>query len=191
MKLKAELTLYRVTDAMKAVLSIVGLKTFDAVVPNEIGGLNSIEALLASQRFGKSVLDTDLVARAYPMIWQTVRCLTDIPVTPAALANGAGIEKVQCQYTPMHFISLYRSQLFPTAGDNEEAENLMRNASSELGSLAGACTNPIYGVEAKTLPKNSFSWGEPSRKYFFTLTDNLFCSMDYWSLSCHLPRSQT
>lgn len=79
---------------MKAVMSATGLATFDAVVPNEIGGLNAIEALLAANRFGKSVLDTDLVARAYPMIYQTVRCLNGHLVTPAAISTGMGRDKV-------------------------------------------------------------------------------------------------
>lgn len=80
----------RVTDAMKGVMEATGLSTFDAVIPNEIGGMNAFEALLAAHRFGKSTLDTDLVARAYPMIWQTVRCLNNIHVAPSAVADGLG-----------------------------------------------------------------------------------------------------
>jgi len=79
---------------MNAVMKAAGLKTFDAVVPNEIGGMNAFEAFLAAHRFKKSVLDTDLVARAYPFIWQTVRCLNGLPVVPAAVANGCGETKV-------------------------------------------------------------------------------------------------
>jgi len=79
---------------MKAVMKHTGITTFDATVPNEIGGLNAFEALLAANRFGKSVLDTDLVARAYPMIYHTVRCLNGVPVTPAALSNGSGQDEV-------------------------------------------------------------------------------------------------
>lgn len=71
-----------------------GLKTFDAAIPNEIGGLNAFEALLAAYRFGKSALDTDLVARAYPMIYHTIRCLNNVPVTPSAMSNGAGVTEV-------------------------------------------------------------------------------------------------
>ena len=73
---------------MKAVISASGLQTFDAVIPNEIGGINAFEALLAAHRFGKSTLDTDCVARAYPYVWQTVRCLNGVLVTPSAVANG-------------------------------------------------------------------------------------------------------
>ncbi|KIN05893.1 hypothetical protein OIDMADRAFT_176029 [Oidiodendron maius Zn] len=130
-----------VTDAMKALLKTAGLETFDAVIPNEIGGLNAFEALLAAHRFGKSALDTDLVARAYPMIYQTVRCLNGVPVTPAALADGAGNEET-----------------FPDQLDNLTAEEVMRSAAVRLGSLAGVCINPILGTEAKTLPPNSFSF---------------------------------
>ena len=75
-------------------MSITGLEDFDATIPNEIGGLNAIEALLAANRFGKSVLDTDLVARAYPMIYQTVRCLNGQLVAPAAVSNGMGDNRV-------------------------------------------------------------------------------------------------
>lgn len=90
----SKLTSARVTDAMKAVMKATGLSTFDAVVPNEIGGFNAFEALLAAHRLKKSVLDTDLVARAYPMVWQTVRCLNRVPVVPAAVTDGAGKAEV-------------------------------------------------------------------------------------------------
>ncbi|TVY51163.1 putative D-/L-hydantoinase subunit A [Lachnellula cervina] len=132
--------LTEISDAIEAVMKAAGLETFDAVVPNEIGGMNAFEAFLAAHRFKKSVLDTDLVARAYPFIWQTVRCLNDLPVVPAAIANGAG-----------------KTEVFKTAKDNLEAEELMRGACVNLGSLTGMCTCPVYGAEAKTLPKNSFS----------------------------------
>ncbi|KAE9379113.1 hypothetical protein N431DRAFT_499770 [Stipitochalara longipes BDJ] len=132
--------LHEVTDAMQAVMTASGISTFDAVIPNEIGGMNAFEALLAAHRFNKTTLDTDLVARAYPKVWQTVRCLYDIPITPAAVANGSGQQEV-----------------FQTSHDNLEAEDLMRDACTDFGSLSGMCINPIHGVEAKTLPRNSFS----------------------------------
>jgi len=36
----------------------------------------------------------------------------------------------------------------------------MRDACTDFGSLSGMCINPIHGVEAKTLPHNSFSHGK-------------------------------
>ncbi|KAN0115026.1 hypothetical protein V8E51_004570 [Hyaloscypha variabilis] len=132
--------LNEVTDAMQAVMITSGISTFDAVIPNEIGGMNAFEALLAAHRFNKTTLDTDLVARAYPKVWQTVRCLHDIPITPAAVADGTG-----------------HQQVFQTSQDNLETEDLMRDACTDFGSLSGMCINPIHGVEAKTLPHNSFS----------------------------------
>jgi DUF917 family protein len=79
---------------MQAVMITSGISTFDAVIPNEIGGMNAFEALLAAHRFNKTTLDTDLVARAYPKVWQTVRCLHDIPITPAAVSDGTGHQQV-------------------------------------------------------------------------------------------------
>ena len=74
------------------------------------------------------------------MVWQTVRCLDDIPITPSAVADGAG-----------HQI------IFSMAKDNYETEDLMRKACERLGNLSGMCVNPVYGKEARTLPANSFS----------------------------------
>ena len=49
--------------------------------------------------------------------------------------------------------------MFQTASDNLEAEDLMRDACTNFGSLSGMCVKPIDGIEAKTLPRNSFSHG--------------------------------
>ncbi|PMD24057.1 hypothetical protein NA56DRAFT_567411 [Hyaloscypha hepaticicola] len=132
--------LNEVIDAMQGVMRASGISTFDAVIPNEIGGMNAFEALLAAHRLDKTTLDTDLVARAYPKVWQTVRCLDNVPIVPAAVSDGAGQQEV-----------------FPTASDNLEAEDLMRDACTNFGSLSGMCVKPIDGIEAKTLPRNSFS----------------------------------
>lgn len=48
---------FRVTDAMQAAMKASGISTFDAVIPNEIGGMNAFEALLAAHRFNKATLE--------------------------------------------------------------------------------------------------------------------------------------
>ena len=133
-------TSHRVTDAIRGVLASTNLPSFTAVIPNEIGGLNAFEALLAGLRLQKSTLDTDLVARAYPMVWQTVRCLDGIPIVPSAVADGCS-----------------NVEVFENSKDNYETEDLMRKACERLGNLSGMCVNPVYGKEARTLPANSFS----------------------------------
>lgn len=35
----------------------------------------------------------------------------------------------------------------------------MREACTSQHSLCGMCISPVYGIEAKTLPRNSFSHG--------------------------------
>ncbi|ESZ93296.1 hypothetical protein SBOR_6334 [Sclerotinia borealis F-4128] len=133
--------LNEITDTIKALMLATGHTSFDATIPNEIGGMNSFEALLAAHRFGKPTLDSDCVARAYPMVWQTVRCLKGVPVTPAAIANGCG-----------------GTEVFATSESPEEAELLMRDACTKQGSLSGMVVKPIFGKEARTLPSNSYSW---------------------------------
>jgi DUF917 family protein len=61
--------------------------------------MNAFEALLAAHNFNKSTLDTDCVARAYPYLWQTVRCLEDIPIVPACAADGAGSQQVRFSHS--------------------------------------------------------------------------------------------
>ncbi|KAB8295723.1 hypothetical protein EYC80_008548 [Monilinia laxa] len=133
--------LNEITDTVKALMSATGNFSFDATIPNEIGGMNSFEALLAAHRFGKPTLDSDCVARAYPMVWQTVRCLNGVSVTPAAVANGCG-----------------GTEVFMSSNDPEEAELLMRDACTNQGSLSGMVVNPMKGKEARSLPSNSYSW---------------------------------
>ncbi|KAK3935212.1 hypothetical protein QBC46DRAFT_423423 [Diplogelasinospora grovesii] len=130
-----------VISAISAVARAAGLSSFDAIIPNEIGGMNAFEALLAASRLGKSTLDTDCVARAYPYLWQTVRCLDGVPVTPAAVGDGSGNAKI-----------------LETSSDAFQAEDVLRAACTDLGSLVGICINPIRGSEARTLPPNSFSY---------------------------------
>lgn len=96
---------------MKCVMNAVGLQTFDCVVPNEIGGMNAFEALLAGSRLGRSTLDTDCVARAYPMVWQTIRCLRGASVIPSAVADGCGEEEVR----PIHNLWLTKMLIITTA----------------------------------------------------------------------------
>lgn len=50
-------------------------------------------------------------------------------------------------------------QMLHIARDDHHAEDAMRQACIELGSLSGVTTNPIHGAEARTLPSNSFSYG--------------------------------
>jgi DUF917 family protein len=124
--------------------------------------MNSFEALLAGQRFGKSTLDTDCVARAYPFLWQTVRCLEGIPLVPIAAADGRSDPKVSDGPLLLDHDPRLTSvcQVVTDAKNVYQTEELMRVACTELGSLAGICVNPLNGIEARSLPRNSFSLGK-------------------------------
>lgn len=63
----------------------------------------------------------------------------------------------------------------------------MRNASVSLGSLAGMCTNPVYGSEAKTLPPNSFSHGMA----FISSSSKSANSLQAWSIGRSIAISRS
>lgn len=61
----------------------------------------------------------------------------------------------------------------------------MRDACTDLGSLAGICVNPLYGSEARSMPQNSYSLGmsasQPSavRTIVLPYPADVFPSMEY------------
>ncbi|KAG9247228.1 hypothetical protein BJ878DRAFT_532714 [Calycina marina] len=81
--------LNEVTDAIKAVMKHTGLTNFHATIPNEIGGLNAFEALLAANRLGKSVLDTDLIF-TMPDIYKTEEQMRQASVNLGSLSGMCG-----------------------------------------------------------------------------------------------------
>ncbi|KPI41319.1 Hydantoin utilization protein A [Cyphellophora attinorum] len=66
-----------ITDAVCAVLKATDITSFDAIIPNEIGGMNAFEALLAAHHFSKSTLDTDCVFTNVQDNFQTEQLMRD------------------------------------------------------------------------------------------------------------------
>lgn len=51
-------------------------------------------------------------------------------------------------------------KVYMNADDEEDAEDKMRGACIEFGSLAGMCQSPMTGKQAKSMPEDSYSHGE-------------------------------
>lgn len=75
---------------MYATLDCAGISGFSHIVPTEIGGINALEALLSGALLDKTVLDADLMGRAYPHVYMTVLGVHGKKLTPAALSDGNG-----------------------------------------------------------------------------------------------------
>lgn len=75
---------------MYATLNCAGISDFSHIVPTEIGGINALESLLSGALLDKTVLDGDLMGRAYPHVYMTVLGIHGKKLTPAALSDGNG-----------------------------------------------------------------------------------------------------
>lgn len=75
---------------MNATLQCAGISNFSHIVPTEIGGINALEALISAALLDKTVLDADLMGRAYPYVYMTVLGVHGKTLAPAALSDGNG-----------------------------------------------------------------------------------------------------
>lgn len=168
---------------MYATLDCAGISEFSHIVPTEIGGINALEALLSGALLDKTVLDADLMGRAYPHVYMTVLGVHGKKLTPAALSDGNGNIVVCLAHsllTRSHgFCRSYGEfgelrtvflQQIKTARDDWHLEHLARAACGAMKSIAGMCIAPVVGKESNLFVQNSYSVGEnPPRK---NLVDN-------------------
>jgi DUF917 family protein len=75
---------------MDATLQSAGISNFSHIVPTEIGGINALEALLLGSVLNKTILDADLMGRAFPHVYMTVLGAHGKKLTPATLSDGNG-----------------------------------------------------------------------------------------------------
>jgi DUF917 family protein len=75
--------------AMRALEKHIG-KTFDYIVPGEIGGSNSTAPMVVGAQAGIPVVDGDGMGRAFPELQMDTFAIYGIPATPAAIADPRG-----------------------------------------------------------------------------------------------------
>ena len=106
-------------------------RTLDAVMPTEIGGLNSIIALIAAATRGVPVVDCDMVGRAFPELQMCTPSLFGTPATPLALADDKGNTSVI------------------TTVSNRWAERIARAATIEMGCWSMVTLYPMSGAQVR------------------------------------------
>jgi DUF917 family protein len=106
-------------------------RTLDAVMPTEIGGLNSIIALVAAATRGVPVVDCDMVGRAFPELQMCTPSLFGTAATPLALADDKGNTSVI------------------TTVSNRWAERIARAATIEMGCWSMVTLYPMSGAQVK------------------------------------------
>jgi DUF917 family protein len=76
--------------AIDAVNSILGIKDFQGIVADEIGGGNGLVTFPTSARYNRPVVDCDLMGRAYPTLEHGTPYVYGHPVLPVAIADCKG-----------------------------------------------------------------------------------------------------
>lgn len=121
-----------VFTAIDAVNTIMGIKSFDAIITDEIGGGNGLVTMPTSAKYDRPIVDCDLMGRAYPTLEHGTPYVYGFPVLPVATADCKG----NCSVTL-------------TAESNRKVESLIRNTCIELGNSTGTAGRPLEGKVIK------------------------------------------
>ncbi|KAH9941324.1 hydantoinase/oxoprolinase [Epithele typhae] len=125
-------------SASRALMQYIGATEFAGFIAEEIGGGNGVQPMIVAAKTGKTVLDCDLMGRAYPNMYQTIPGAYDLPnsLTPCAISDGMGSTIV-----------------LPSARNLKAVEDILRAVATEMGSKAGVAGYPMsrkncsdYGV---------------------------------------------
>ncbi|MEV1169142.1 DUF917 domain-containing protein [Nonomuraea sp. NPDC049784] len=116
-----------VLHAMEARLGRTGV----AVMPMEIGGMNSLFPLAVAAELGLPVVDADFMRRAFPQLEMTLLTLAEVPASPATLCDAKG-----------------NSVLFE-AVDNRMSERLLRASVAEMGMIAVFSAYPMTASQVE------------------------------------------
>ena len=112
------------------------------IVCFEIGGLNSMEPLLASADLGIPVLDADGMGRAFPEMQMTTININGRPSYPAAISDDKG-----------------RNDIVLESVSAKSVENHLRNVAIEMGCSAGVgVSNLRFPQDFEALIPHSLSY---------------------------------
>lgn len=104
----------------------------DAVIPVEVGGVNSMMPLLVAARTGLPVVDADGMGRAFPELQMKTFAAYGVPGSPAALAGPRG-----------------ETVIVDTGADNAQMEWLARGVTMRLGGAAHIAEFTMTGAQVK------------------------------------------
>jgi DUF917 family protein len=106
-------------------------RKIDALMPIEIGGLNSMMPIMAAARLNLPLVDADGMGRAFPEIQMTSFNIYGIPCTPAAIADE------------------HLNSLVIEATSAKRAEDLIRVVSIEMGCSILMSSYSLSGRDVK------------------------------------------
>lgn len=112
----------------QALMKYMGMSDCEGAISDEIGGGNGIQPMIIAAEMGKSVLDADLMGRAYPNMYQSIPGAYDIQggLWPCAISDAIG-----------------NTVLLPSASNRYSVETILRTVTTEMGSRSGVSMAPL------------------------------------------------
>ncbi len=118
------------TDAVRALASYMG-RDVDAIIPVEVGGMNTLIPLAVAAELGVPCVDADRMRRAFPQIEMTTFTLAGLTASPMSLADEKG-NKVAFE-----------------AITNQMGERLVRGSAMMMGLANALASYPMTVAQAK------------------------------------------
>ncbi|MGH9295977.1 MAG: DUF917 domain-containing protein, partial [Acidimicrobiales bacterium] len=121
------------TSAVEELGRFLG-RRFDAIAPFEMGGGNSMAAMVVAGKLGVPLVDGDGMGRAFPELQMTTYQIFGAPPCPAVLADERG-----------------NRVLFPAIEDARRLERIARAATVAMGGHVGVAMSPMSGQLCRQL----------------------------------------
>ncbi|KAK7417608.1 hypothetical protein QQX98_004429 [Neonectria punicea] len=127
-----------IATGVEAVNKVLGIKTFQGMFIDEIGGGNGMSAFPTGVHFDVPVIDGDAMGRAYPTMYHGKDCPATFSVyghslVPCVLSDARG-----------------NSSVVMNTDSPVRLERILRTTAIELGLGCAVCANPLPGSAVKS-----------------------------------------
>ncbi|MDR5699332.1 DUF917 domain-containing protein [Agromyces aerolatus] len=153
-------------DAVNALGSYLG-KPIAAILPVEVGGMNTLVPLMVAAELGVPCVNADGMRRAFPQIEMTVFTLAGLSASPMALADEHGNQAILDTTTNRMGERLVRTAAMNMGLANAFASYPMTKSQAQTGSIHGSMTYCAeVGRRLRAIQVGTGTWDE-----FFTFTE--------------------
>ncbi|KAH7153466.1 hypothetical protein EDB81DRAFT_791447 [Dactylonectria macrodidyma] len=118
---------------IEAVNKVLGIKSFDGMFIDEIGGGNGMSAFPTGVHFDVPVIDGDAMGRAYPTMYHATFSVYGHSMVPCVLSDARG-----------------NTSVVMNTDSPVRLENILRTTAIELGLGCAVCANPLPGSAVKS-----------------------------------------
>jgi DUF917 family protein len=155
------------SDAVRALASYMGT-TFDAIMPVEVGGMNTLIPLAVAAELGVPCVDADGMRRAFPQIEMTTFTLAGLTASPMSLADEKGNRVAFETQTNLMGERLVRGTAMMLGLANALSSYSMTVAEAKRASVPGSMT---YCREVGALLRSVQRQEDGAWDRFFEFTD--------------------